>query len=142
VSVPLERDAELFALDPATCMTLLSTQPVGRLVLGGSDPNVIPVNFVVVGDGVAFRTATDGAAAAADGDAVLFEVDMFDGRTRSGWSVLVRGRLTATERPLGDVPTWAPGARERSMLVTIETVTGRLLRGSVEAPDHPPGGYL
>lgn len=87
MSSPLGREAELFARDPATCMTLLRAQPVGRLVLGGSEPQVIPVNFVVADNGVAFRTATDGAAAAPAGAAVMFEVDMFDGRTHFGWSV-------------------------------------------------------
>ncbi len=139
----VEHEAELFALDQATCLALLRAQPVGRLVTVGVDPHVIPLNFVVVDDAIVFRTELDGAAALAAGEEVLFEVDMFDQRTRSGWSVVVRGQLaTGSGEVPGALVTWAPGDRERLMTIVVATVTGRLLRGAVEASDHPPGGYL
>ena len=59
---------------------------------------------------------------------------MFDDRTRSGWSVLVQGRLADADVTEVDVVTWAPGPRDRPMTVTIGSVTGRLLRGAVDAP--------
>jgi nitroimidazol reductase NimA-like FMN-containing flavoprotein (pyridoxamine 5'-phosphate oxidase superfamily) len=135
------RDAELFALDEATCRALLQTQPVGRLVLPGSAPHVLPVNFAVADDVLVLRAAPDGPAAAADGSDVMFEVDVVDGRTRSGWSVVARGVLAAVDAPPTDVATWAPGAHDRWMTVTISSLTGRLLRGAVDASDDP-GGYL
>ena len=68
---------------------------------------------------------------------------MFDERTRSGWSVLVRGRLAvASDSPLASLEPWAPGPHERRMVVAITSVTGRLLRGPVPSPDPAPGGYL
>jgi nitroimidazol reductase NimA-like FMN-containing flavoprotein (pyridoxamine 5'-phosphate oxidase superfamily) len=139
----VDREAELFALDQATCLALLRAQPVGRLVTGGVDPHVIPVNFVVVDDAVAFRTERGGTAELAAGEDVMFEVDMFDQRTHSGWSVVVRGRLiSGSGEPPNALVTWAPGRHSCWMIIDIAGATGRLLRGAVDAPDHPPGGYL
>jgi hypothetical protein len=139
----LERDAELLALDRATCMALLRTQLVGRLVVPGDDPRVLPVNFVVADDSIVVHVAVGSAVDSAAGQDVMFEVDMFDERTRSGWSVLARGRLVVpSEPPDVAVVPWAPGPHDRTMLVTLETLTGRLLRGAVEGSERAPGGYL
>ena len=141
--VAVERDAELLALDRSTCMTLLRTQPVGRLVVPGDDARVLPVNFVVADDTIVISVEVGGTVDAAAGRDVLFEVDMVDDRTRSGWSVVVRGRLTvASEQPAATAAPWVPGPHDRTMLVAVDEVTGRLLRGAVEALDRPPGGYL
>jgi hypothetical protein len=138
-----ERAAELFALDRATCVTLLTTQYVGRLIIGGDDPTVIPLNYRAAGDAITFRTEGGGRASAAVGQLVVFEVDMIDARTRSGWSVVVRGRLElAPDDVDDDLDTWAPGSRELRMVVRVGDVTGRLLRGRVDAPTHRLGGYL
>ena len=143
MTVADEHVAELWALDPSACMTLLRTQPVGRLVLAGADPRVVPVNFVVLDDTIVVRVEVGSAAERSSGEDVLFEVDMFDERTRSGWSVLARGRLaTADELFDQSLVPWAPGPHDRWMLVTVETITGRMLQGPVEAPDRPRGGYL
>jgi hypothetical protein len=143
VTVVDEHDAEMYALDRSACMSLLRTQPVGRLVLAGRDPRVLPVNFVVADDAIVFYVEVGSAVEAAAGQDVMFEVDMFDERTRSGWSVLARGQLAILlEEPDASVVPWPPGPHDRSMLVTVHTVTGRLLRGAVEAPDRAPGGYL
>jgi hypothetical protein len=74
----------------------------------------------------------------------MFEVDMLDERTRSGWSVLVHGRLTSMspDQTPPPVDTWAPGDRDHWMTVTVDVVTGRLLRGAVDASGHRSGGYL
>jgi nitroimidazol reductase NimA-like FMN-containing flavoprotein (pyridoxamine 5'-phosphate oxidase superfamily) len=139
----VERDAELWALDRSACMMLLRTQPIGRLVVAGTDPRVVPVNFVVVDDTIVLRVEAGSAVEAACGEDVMFEVDMFDERTHSGWSVLARGRMAvADEVPDHALVPWAPGQRDLWMLVTVQTVTGRMLRGAVESPDRAPGGYL
>lgn len=136
--------AELFALDPATCRTLLGTQHVGRLVTTGSDTRVVPVNYAFVDDVVTFRTEAGSDAARHVGNNALFEVDMFDDRTRSGWSVVVHGRLSPMplERDRVDIDSWAPGHRDMWLIVTVDTITGRLLRGQIEPPSDPPSGYL
>lgn len=139
-----ERPAELFALDRATCLALLKAQHVGRLVIGGDDPEVIPVNYTAVDEVITLRTAAGGWGDRPLPEPVVFEVDMFDDRTRSGWSVIVHGQMVPL--PPGanppDVETWAPGQRDRWLVVPVEAVTGRLLRGAVEAPAHRGEGYM
>jgi hypothetical protein len=140
----MSRDAELFELDPMMCRTLLRTQHVGRLVTAGVDPHVVPVNYVVEDHFVVFNTRAGAVAIERVGEAVLFEVDMFDDRTRSGWSVVVHGNLRRPPPDLdvGSVETWAPGERPQMLVVAIETLTGRLLRGAIDAPIDAPSGYL
>ena len=105
--------SELFQLDRATCIALLTTQHVGRLVVEGDRPAVTPVNYRLVDGVIMFRTATGSRADRATLHAAMFEVDMFDDRTRSGWSVLVRGALapTSADETL-PIDTWAPGDRD------------------------------
>ncbi|MFD6327938.1 DUF1918 domain-containing protein, partial [Streptomyces sp. NPDC058442] len=51
---------ELRDLTPQECRTLLSTHGVGRIaVTTPQGPAVVPVNYEVVGDTIAFRTAPD-----------------------------------------------------------------------------------
>lgn len=140
----MDAAAELFQLDRATCLTLLTTQHVGRLVLGGGNPAVMPVNYVVHRGDIVFRTAPDGLADRSDGERVMFEVDMVDERTQSGWSVLVHGVLRAlpdgTATSIG--VSWAPGDRDRRMSISLDDVTGRLLRGGVDGSSLRADGYL
>ena len=86
------RPAELFQLDESTCVALLGVHHVGRLIIPGSDPYVIPVNYTALAGEVVFRTERRPVIDAVIDRPVVFEVDMFDDRTRSGWSVVVRGR--------------------------------------------------
>ncbi len=86
------RPAELFQLDRATCLALLATQPVGRLVNGTTDSPVVVVNYVVRDDAIVFRSDAGARVAAILGSTVAFEADMYDERTRSGWSVVARGQ--------------------------------------------------
>jgi nitroimidazol reductase NimA-like FMN-containing flavoprotein (pyridoxamine 5'-phosphate oxidase superfamily) len=136
--------SELFQLDEATCLSLLATQHVGRLVVGGDDPTVVTVNYLLLEGVITFRTEAGSRADQADRHRVLFEVDMFDDRTRSGWSVLVRGWLAAMplDETSAPVDTWAPGVRDRRITVTPDVVTGRLLRGAPETASHRVDGYL
>ena len=138
------RPAELFQLDRSTCLALLATHHVGRVVLGGPTPAVVPVNYRLVDGSISFRTTPGSRAGQPSPAPVLFEVDMFDARTHSGWSVIARGSLLVAS---GDaesvsVESWAPGRRDRWMVVPVDDVTGRVLRGAVDAPVHPTDGYL
>lgn len=52
------RDAELVPLDEAECRRLLSTHGVGRVATYNAEgPAVLPVNYVVAGTALAFRTS-------------------------------------------------------------------------------------
>ena len=61
---------------------------------------------------------------------VVFEVDALDERTRSGWSVIVRGAardlITTDGADCPVVDTWAPRADGRSIAIQMAEVTGRL----------------
>jgi nitroimidazol reductase NimA-like FMN-containing flavoprotein (pyridoxamine 5'-phosphate oxidase superfamily) len=76
------------------CLRLLASVPVGRVgFVADGEIVVLPVNHVVDGHDVVFRTTHGSKLAAAEGqNLAAFEADYYDGQTRSGWSVLVSGR--------------------------------------------------
>jgi uncharacterized protein len=76
------------------CLGLLAAVPVGRVgFFADGEIVVLPVNHIVDGQDVVFRTAYGSKLSAAEGqDLAAFEADHYNKRTRSGWSVLVTGR--------------------------------------------------
>jgi CBS domain-containing protein len=86
----------LLVLDTDECLRRLRSAPVGRLAfVHDGDPVVLPVNHGLDGMCVVFRTTWGSKLEAAQSaGAAAFEVDGFDERTRTGWSVLVRGSLS------------------------------------------------
>jgi hypothetical protein len=121
-------------LDPEECWTLAATRPVGRLAWAGPHgPTVIPVNFVVTGAEVLVRmTAHSEAARECDDSPVAFEVDDVDAPTRSGWSVLMRGRAHLECGPPGEAEpdVWPPGPRGLRLRIDVTEVTGRRIKTS------------
>lgn len=74
------------------CLRLLADEEVGRLgfvVRGRAE--VLPVNYVMDGEAIVFRTGDGTKLRAASNAPVTFEVDAIDRERRSGWSVVVRG---------------------------------------------------
>ena len=72
---------------------------------------------------------------------------MVDDRTRSGWSVVVRGiardvseHLAGLGQAAANVEPWAPGPKNVWIGIDIDDVTGRLLRGEVDLDVGQPGG--
>ena len=116
--------ATMQELPPAECYRLLATHEVGRLGVNAEHyPLVIPVNYGLDGTTLVVRTHPGTILRAAAHANVTFEVDDVDRRTRSGWSVLVRGLaeelsdghhtdLVARTHAHGTEP-WAPGERRR-----------------------------
>jgi nucleotide-binding universal stress UspA family protein/nitroimidazol reductase NimA-like FMN-containing flavoprotein (pyridoxamine 5'-phosphate oxidase superfamily) len=86
--------AGLEALPPEVCLRLLESVPVGRVSFyTDGEVVILPVNHVVDGQDVVFRTNRGSKLSAAERqDHVAFEADDYDPRTRTGWSVLVKGR--------------------------------------------------
>jgi uncharacterized protein len=86
--------AGLEILPFAECLRLLATVPVGRVgFFADGEIVVLPVNHVVDGHEVVFRTAHGSKLSAVEGQHLAaFEADHYNEQTRSGWSVLVRGR--------------------------------------------------
>ena len=109
-------------------------QPVGRLVatLSG-EPLVFPLNFVVDGDAVVFRTEVGTKLTAITRSMVTFEVDDIE-RTGAGWAVSFEGlaqeildadppallaRISATA-----LDTWPGGKRPHVVRITPYRVEG------------------
>src|SRR5215471_10729601 len=81
------------------CLRLLASVPVGRVgFIADGELVILPVNHVVDGQNVAFRTAHGSKLSAAEGQNVAtFEADHYNEQTRSGWSVLVTGRAEVVD---------------------------------------------
>jgi nitroimidazol reductase NimA-like FMN-containing flavoprotein (pyridoxamine 5'-phosphate oxidase superfamily) len=81
------------------CLRLLASVPVGRVgFIADGELLMLPVNHIVDGHNVAFRTAHGSKLAAADGqNLATFEADHYNEQTQSGWSVVVTGRAETVE---------------------------------------------
>jgi uncharacterized protein len=75
------------------CLQLLRDHPVGRVgFLSDGEVVILPVNHVVQGTQVLFRTTWGSKLQSAEDEArVGYQVDHHDPTTRTGWSVLVQG---------------------------------------------------
>ncbi|GAA3784815.1 hypothetical protein GCM10022206_25450 [Streptomyces chiangmaiensis] len=125
---------ELQALSPDECRVRLSTHGVGRVAVSTPDgPAIIPVNYEVADDAIAFRTAPGSAPAAAAGSDVAFEVDHADETMSQGWSVLVVGPAKVVSEPdavrrLAEgahTKPWAGARREMWVSIRPTRLTGR-----------------
>ena len=131
-SVPLV--SALRTLSPAECFELLEPGGIGRVGFASAAGIIIvPVNFVLAGKTVVFRTAPDTLIAVYANGPVSFEADRFDEQTREGWSVLVLGHAhtVTAEREVrqlqdrGNLQPWAAGARDVYVRVTPTRISGR-----------------
>ena len=126
------------------CLRLLASVPVGRVgFVADGEVVILPVNHVVDGQDVIFRTAHGSKASAAEGqDRAAFEADSYNEQTRTGWSVLVTGRaqvvdadadiqrLSLSLSRLGVYP-WVTAARHPFWIrIRPSSVTGRQTPGS------------
>jgi nitroimidazol reductase NimA-like FMN-containing flavoprotein (pyridoxamine 5'-phosphate oxidase superfamily) len=112
------------------CLRLLRSQGIGRLAVAtpGTSPLVVPVNYLVDGDEVVFRSGAGSKLRALRGAPVSFEVDEFDTLRRTGWSVLVRGSAYETthwEIEHLPVEPWAPGDKAHWIRIVPDAVSGR-----------------
>lgn len=75
------------------CLTLLSVHSVGRIAFvdRNGQPRALPVNYVLDGRTVAFRTDPGAKLESSILGKVAFEIDAVDKLYREGWSVLVTG---------------------------------------------------
>ncbi|WP_340375262.1 pyridoxamine 5'-phosphate oxidase family protein [Streptomyces sp. SS7] len=122
-------------LGPDECRALLSTHGVGRIALSAPDgrPAAVPVNYEVLDDTIAFRTAPDSLPAAAVGTEVAFEVDHVDEALSQGWSVLAVGTASVVTEPdavrelteRAHTTPWPGGEREMWVCIRPTSLTGR-----------------
>ena len=91
--------AGLEILHLGDCFLLLGSVPLGRIgFVAGGEVVILPVNFVVDGQDVVFRTAEGSKLSAVEvGHYVGFEADSYDAATGTGWSVVVNGLAEIVE---------------------------------------------
>ncbi|GGT01206.1 DUF1918 domain-containing protein [Streptomyces chromofuscus] len=125
---------QLHNLSSDECRALLSTHGVGRVAVWTPDgPAVVPVNYEVVGDAIAFRTSPDSVPARSVGREVAFEVDHVDEAMSQGWSVLAVGPATVVTEPgvvgklveRAHTEPWPGGRREMWVSIEPTRLTGR-----------------
>jgi nitroimidazol reductase NimA-like FMN-containing flavoprotein (pyridoxamine 5'-phosphate oxidase superfamily) len=129
-------------IDRRECLELLATDVVGRVaIVEGTGPLVLPVNYALHGADVIFRTGPGSKLAASRGRQACFEIDAFDRSTRTGWSVVVRGRLeevTSYDRDLPDVADlaepWLGVSRPHVIRLASTIISGRRLRPPSPSP--------
>jgi uncharacterized protein len=104
------------------CLRRLALVPLGRVgFFADGELVVLPVNHVVDGTDVVFRTARGSKLAAAqDQQVAAFEADQYDERTHCGWSVLATGRAEAVYDE-----------------TEVQRLNGLELRPWVTAAEHP-----
>jgi hypothetical protein len=144
----------LEVLSEAEAFALLATVSVGRLVYSDRAlPSLVPVSFSLDERDIVIRTGRRSSPAThASGNVVAFEVDDI-GAGRSGWTVLVTGRIELVIDPfevarLGalQLPTWAPAVSDRYLRLRPELIAGRRIPAltapakdaSGVADGHPP----
>lgn len=132
-------------LDPEACLALLRTQSIGRLAISrpGAPPHLVPVNFTVLRRSVVFRTAPGTKLDLLVNEPVSFEVDSWDARTRTGWSVVVEGlAYEASDREMeieDDLHLDSVAEQQNSRWVRLmpESITGRRIAGEFAASEPP-----
>lgn len=125
---------EIVELTESECWSLLRSTDVGRLAIAIADrPDIFPINHLVDGNSVVFRSgAGTKLAAAVLGRSVAFEVDGYDAAAGEAWSVVVKGEanliedllefLDAEQLPLFP---WHRGPKPNIVRIVPDEVTGR-----------------
>jgi hypothetical protein len=132
------QDIEMTEISAEECLQLLSEHSVGRLgIIHKGRPLIFPVNYVLDGNLVVFRTDPGLKLWSTPLRRVAFEVDDVDLESGTGWSVLVQGPAfeitraidgpSEARRRLPDSPL-APGEKGHWIQIEAVLVTGRRLR--------------
>lgn len=133
--VMVDNQTGMEVIGEAECLQLLGADVIGRLaIVAGGSPHVVPVNYVLDGRDIVFKTGAGTKLHEAGRSRAVFEVDAFDRERRTGWSVIVSGSLeevTTFDRELLDrlrelpVAPWAGGDKPHWMRITATRITGR-----------------
>jgi nitroimidazol reductase NimA-like FMN-containing flavoprotein (pyridoxamine 5'-phosphate oxidase superfamily) len=124
------------------CLNRLASKAIGRLAVATPlGPRIYPVNYVVDGESVVFRTNPYGTLGTfGRGMDVAFEVDHIDEAVRHGWSVMLLGRgelISSTEiRELArgrGLTSWAGGDKSLYVRLVWRHMTGREVGWGVDS---------
>ncbi|BDB41106.1 MULTISPECIES: pyridoxamine 5'-phosphate oxidase family protein [Mycobacterium] len=125
-------DEPFTVLSASESWDLLGTAALGRLVTNfAGEPEIFPVNYVVQGESILFRTAEGTKLFSAVGNrTVIFEAD--DHNVAEGWSVIVRGRahLLKTDADIQEADRaglypWIATRKPNYVRITPTDITGR-----------------
>ena len=131
-------------LDEAEAWQLLGSAQVGRLAtVIERQPDIFPVNFVLDGPAVVFRTAEGSKLLQLIvNSGVAFEVDSW--HERSGWSVVVKGEAAEVtdQADLDHIDTlgltpWVPTVKNHFIRIRAAEISARRFAFGVE-PDREP----
>ncbi len=136
-------------LDEAQCWDLLKSTSVGRLAVDvAGRPDIFPINYVVDGRSLVFRSgAGTKLAASVLLHHVAFEIDGYEPDGRTVWSVVVKGDARHIESmdevfSVDDLPLfpWLAFPKPNYVRIEPELVTGRRFHVVDEvAPDSSIG---
>ncbi len=121
-------------LSTARCWELLAQTPVGRVgILNDSAPEIYPVNHVVDGGAIVFRTDPGSKLRGLSrSPCVCYEVDGIEPADATGWSVMVKGRAAEVRdvdeiRRLSALPLhrWTLGDKVHWIRIVAHEVSGR-----------------
>jgi nitroimidazol reductase NimA-like FMN-containing flavoprotein (pyridoxamine 5'-phosphate oxidase superfamily) len=134
-------------LDVDECWALLRSNEVGRLAVSiANRPDIFPINYVVDGQTIVFRTAEGTKLAGAVlGIAVAFEIDGYDTASGETWSVVVKGGAVEIENmyelfDAQDLPLfpWNAAPKHRFVRIVPAEITGRRFVVTDKAAWHEP----
>lgn len=125
------------------CLQLLRGQAVGRLgVVVDGRPVIFPVNYVLDGQVIVFRSDPGSKLSASSLDRVCFESDEIDPSRREGWSVVVHGigreftdalDATSVREQAMALTTWVSGEKGHWVRIVAPSITGRRIRHDDDA---------
>lgn len=140
-------EREIHELTKQECLELLARNEIGRLaVVADGQPRIFPVNYVLDGEIVVFRTDPGTKLDHAGLDRVAFEVDEIDRHSRTATSVAIAGiarELTdaldrASEREQAmDLRPWASGTKDHWVRILPIDIAGRRIDRLVSTDSGP-----
>ena len=114
------------------CFSFLRSQSVGRLAVTseGKPPLVVPVNFVVVGEAILFRSDPGLKLRLVRKEPMSFQADLIDPVHHSGYSVLAQGvghEASHWETDHVHLEPWAAGPKKQWVRMVVDSISGRRL---------------
>lgn len=143
-------DSQTEILGPDECWKYLRSSYIGRLaVINGAAPEIFPVNFMVVGETVVFRTAPGTKLRALlRGTAVAFETDGLNAYSTEVWSVILKGTPGSFDGDPAallsagpDRAPWQPGVKDHLVQISPAEISGRRFAVSPRSRWWPPQDF-
>src|ERR1700687_2681465 len=125
----IQEGGGLNELSREECFELLASQPGGRIAIAIPDaaPLVVPVNFIMEGEVIVFRSGLGIKLDEVRKGQVSFQVDSIDWVHRSGWSVLAHGEAYEAshwETHHLDLDSWAGGDKSHWVRLKVGHISG------------------